>query len=129
MFGDEKSSSCALVLALSLITFSDVGAQNEDEARGPVENGRSAYLRVGCDACHGTVGHGGAAAPLAPNVLPMQAFESWVRNGTPGWTNVRGMPAFSESLITDEDLANIREYLISLPLPPPVEDIPLLELD
>jgi mono/diheme cytochrome c family protein len=83
-------------------------------------------LRVGCQACHGTVGHGGAARRLTPNTLPLPAFTNWVRNGTPGWTFATGMPAFPAGVISDADLADIRAYLASLPVPPPVADIPLL---
>jgi ubiquinol-cytochrome c reductase cytochrome c subunit len=91
-----------------------------------VANGESVYLRVGCQACHGTVGHGGAARRLAPNTLPLAPFTAWVRNGTPGWTFATGMPAFPSSVISDADLADIRTYLASLPAPPPVAEIPLL---
>lgn len=83
-------------------------------------------MRAGCYTCHGTVGHGGAATPLAPNVLPLEAFEIWVRNGSQGWSITRGMPAFSMSVVTDEELADVRAFLASLPSPRAVEDIPLL---
>jgi mono/diheme cytochrome c family protein len=36
------------------------------------------------------------------------------------------MPAFPASVIGDEDLADMRAYLASLPAPPPAADIPLL---
>ena len=67
--------------------------------RAAVANGESVYLRVGCQACHGTVGHGGAAPRLAPNTLPLPGFTTWVRNGTPGWTIATGMPAFPATVI------------------------------
>ena len=84
-------------------------------------------MRVGCFTCHGTVGHGGAGARLAPNPLPLEALRTWVRNGTPGWTIARGMPAFSASVVSDDELADIRAFLASLPAPPKVEDVPLLK--
>ncbi len=84
-------------------------------------------MRVGCYACHGTVGHGGAGARLAPNTLPLPAFQTWVRNGTPGWTATSGMPAFPATVITDQELADVRAFLASLPAPPAVQDIPLLK--
>jgi mono/diheme cytochrome c family protein len=89
-------------------------------------NGKAVYIRVGCHACHGTVGHGGAGARLAPNTLPLPAFETWVRNGSPNWDVSRGMPAFSPTVVSDDDLADIRAFLASLPAPRTVEDIPLL---
>ncbi len=89
-------------------------------------SGESAYFRAGCQACHGTVGHGGAAPRLAPNTLPLPGFTTWVRNGTPGWTFATGMPAFPASVVSDVELAAIRAYLASLPPPAPVSEIPLL---
>ena len=83
-------------------------------------------MRVGCFTCHGTVGHGGAAPRLAPNTLPLAGFETWVRNGTPGWSIMRRMPAFPAAVLGDADLADVRAYLASLPAPPAADDIALL---
>jgi len=96
-------------------------------ARRPAAtHGREVYLRIGCHACHGTVGQGGAGAVLAPNTIPLAAFQTWVRNGTPGWSVASGMPAFPPRVLSDDDLADIREYLATLPAPKPVKDLPLL---
>jgi mono/diheme cytochrome c family protein len=114
------AASALLSLALS------AAAQSARTDRAAVANGEKVYLRLGCHACHGSVGHGGAAARLAPNTLPLPGFATWVRNGTPGWSFASGMPAFSASVVSDADLADIRAYLASLPAPPPVADIPLL---
>jgi mono/diheme cytochrome c family protein len=101
-------------------------AQSARSDRAAVANGESVYLRIGCQACHGTVGHGGAAKRLAPDPLPLAAFTTWVRNGTPGWSFLAGMPAFSADVISDEELADIQAYLASQPQPRPLADIPLL---
>jgi mono/diheme cytochrome c family protein len=114
------AASALLSIALGAV------AQSSRTERLGVANGESVYLEVGCQACHGTVGHGGAARRLAPNTLPLPAFTTWVRNGTPGWTFASGMPAFPANVISDADLADVRAYLASLPPPPPVADIPLL---
>lgn len=116
-----------LLAATALLCFAaTAAAQPARTERAAIANGESTYLRIGCQACHGTVGHGGAAPRLAPNTLPLPGFTTWVRNGTPGWTVASGMPAFSASIISDTDLADIRAYLASLPPPTPVADIPLL---
>ena len=116
-----------LLAASALLCFaSSAAAQSARTDRAAIANGESVYLRVGCQACHGTVGHGGAAPRLAPNTLPLPGFTTWVRNGTPGWSFATGMPAFPPSVISDADLADIRAYLASLPPPPPVAEIPLL---
>jgi mono/diheme cytochrome c family protein len=101
-------------------------AQSPRSERASIANGEATYLRIGCQACHGTVGHGGAARRLAPNTLPLPAFAAWVRNGTPGWSFATGMPAFPPGVVSDMELADIRTYLASLPAPRPVADIPLL---
>ena len=116
-----------LLAASAVLCFASIAAaQSARTDRAAVADGESAYLRVGCFTCHGTVGHGGAAPRLAPNTLPLPGFTTWVRNGTPGWTVASGMPAFSASVLSDADLADIRSYLASLAPPRPVADIPLL---
>jgi mono/diheme cytochrome c family protein len=116
-----------LLVACALLSCAiGAPAQSTRPDRAAVANGESAYLRVGCQACHGTVGHGGAARRLAPDTLPLPAFTAWVRNGTPGWSFASGMPAFSAAVLSDAELADVRAYLASLPPPPAVADIPLL---
>jgi mono/diheme cytochrome c family protein len=114
-------------VALALLCYAaGAFAQSARPDRAAIANGESVYLRIGCQACHGTVGHGGAAKRLAPDTLPMAAFATWVRNGTPGWSFLAGMPAFSTDVISDEELADIQAYLASQPQPPPLAEIPLL---
>jgi mono/diheme cytochrome c family protein len=100
--------------------------QSQKATRAAVAAGKDAYMRLFCYSCHGTVGQGGAGPPLAPNTLPLAALEQWIRNGTPGWSVARGMPAFSPSVLPEESLADIRSYLTSVPAPPAVKDIPIL---
>lgn len=118
-------SKLRLVFALLCCT-SAVSAQSARPDRAAIANGESVYLRIGCQACHGTVGHGGAAKRLAPDTLPMAAFTTWVRNGSPGWSFLAGMPAFSAEVISDAELANVQAYLASQPQPRPLAEIPLL---
>jgi mono/diheme cytochrome c family protein len=115
-----------LLAAALLCSAVGITAQPARTDRAAIANGESAYLRVGCHSCHGTVGHGGAAPRLAPNTLPLEAFTTWVRNGTPGWSFLSGMPAYPAAVLSDEELADVRAYLASLPPPPAVAEIPLL---
>lgn len=116
-----------LLIATALLCGTSFAvAQSARTDRAAAANGETVYLRIGCQACHGTVGHGGAAPRLAPNTLPLPGFTTWVRNGTPGWTIASGMPAFPATVISDQELADIRTYLASLAPPPAVADIPLL---
>ena len=117
---------CTVAMVLGVLQGTPSVAQSANtEAPNPA-TGKVVYLRAGCDACHGTVGHGGAGARLAPNPLPLTTFQNWVRKGTPGWSVRGGMPAFPPALLSDKELADIRAYLASLPAPPAAKDIPLL---
>jgi mono/diheme cytochrome c family protein len=88
-------------------------------------NGKRAYLAVGCFACHGRAGQGGAynypAPPLAQTRLSEDAFKIIVRNGP------NEMPAYTESVLPDHDLADIYAFVRSLPGPRPAKEIPLLD--
>jgi mono/diheme cytochrome c family protein len=114
-----------LATALLCSTFGAL-AQSSRSDRAAIANGESVYLTLGCQACHGTVGHGGAAKRLAPDTIPLAAFTTWVRNGSPGWSFLTGMPAFSAEVISDDELADIQAYLASQPQPPPLAEVPLL---
>jgi ubiquinol-cytochrome c reductase cytochrome c subunit len=115
-----------LAAALLCCAVQGMSQTQRNASRAAVANGREVYMRIGCFTCHGTVGHGGAGARLAPGTLPWEAFQFWVRNGTPGWSFMRGMPAYSSTVVSDEQLADVHAYLASLPAPPAVADIPLL---
>jgi mono/diheme cytochrome c family protein len=112
--------------ALVCCVFQGALAQSAKANAPSAANGKVVFMRAGCYACHGTVGHGGAGARLAPNTLPIAAFQLWVRNGTPGWSVGSGMPAFPAKIVTDQEIEDVRAYLADLPAPKAVKDIPLL---
>jgi ubiquinol-cytochrome c reductase cytochrome c subunit len=86
-----------------------------------VENGKHVFMRVGCWQCHGTMGQGAVTGPrLAPDPLPFDALSSFVR-----MTN-RAMPAYSEQVLSNSDLADIYAYLQSIPKGPDPKNIPLI---
>jgi mono/diheme cytochrome c family protein len=97
----------------------------QSEAAGDAANGKRAYLAVGCFACHGRVGQGGAynypAPPLAQTRLSEEAFKTIVRNGP------NEMPAYTAPVLSDRDLTDIYAFLRSLPGPRPAKEIPLLD--
>jgi mono/diheme cytochrome c family protein len=88
------------------------------------EHGKAVFIQNGCWQCHGTMGQGSIATSggkrLAPDPLPWDTFSAFVRS-----TN-RSMPPFSETILSDGDLADIYAYLQSIPKPPAVNSIPLL---
>ena len=77
--------------------------------------------KYGCYQCHGTVGQGGQTGPkLAPNPIPFETLSTFVR------TSSGPMPPFRESVLPNNDLADIYAYLQSIPTGPSYKDIPLL---
>ena len=88
------------------------------------ENGKKAFVANGCWQCHGFEGQGSVATSngmvIAHTQLPFDAFESFVRS-----TN-RAMPPYREAILSKADLADIYAYLQSVPKPPAVASIPLL---
>jgi mono/diheme cytochrome c family protein len=90
-------------------------------AAASAERGHDMYLKNGCWQCHGTQGQGGVAGPrLAPDPIPFETLSAFVR------TTNRQMPPFSDHILPDADLADIYAYLQSVPKPPDVKSIPLL---
>lgn len=90
-------------------------------AMGNVENGKVLHVKYGCYTCHGYVGQGGPGVRLAPGTIALPAFTRYVRRPT------GVMPPFTEKVITDQELADIRAYLEALPDPPDLATIPLLQ--
>jgi mono/diheme cytochrome c family protein len=91
------------------------------EATGNAENGKRLFMKVGCYECHGTVGQGGAAgARIGPPPLNAQGLIRYVRRPA------GQMPAFTEKVMSDQDLTDVWAYLKTIPAPKAVKDIPLL---
>jgi len=88
---------------------------------GNVENGKKLFTANTCYYCHGTVGQGGVAgARVAQVARNAQGFIRYVRRPT------GAMPAYTEKVISDQQLTDIYAYLRSLPPAKAVKDIPLL---
>jgi len=86
------------------------------------ENGKRLFVRDGCYQCHGYAGQGSiAGARLAPPVLNAQGMAKYIRRPA------GAMPAFTDKVVSDQDVADIYAYLKTIPAPKPVKDIPLLQ--
>jgi mono/diheme cytochrome c family protein len=91
-------------------------------AQGNAENGKRLFVRDGCYQCHGYAGQGTiAGARLAPPVLNAQGMTRYIRRP------VGAMPAFTDKVVTDQEVIDIYAYLKTIPAPKPVKDIPLLD--
>jgi mono/diheme cytochrome c family protein len=85
------------------------------------ENGKRIFVRDGCYECHGYAGQGTiAGARLAPPVLNAQGMIRYVRKPA------GAMPAFTDKVLSDQEVNDIYAYLKTIPAPRPVKDIPLL---
>jgi ubiquinol-cytochrome c reductase cytochrome c subunit len=86
------------------------------------ENGKRVFVRDGCYECHGYAGQGTiAGARLAPPVLNAQVMIRYVRRPA------GAMPAFTDKVLSDQEVNDIYAYLKTVPAPKPVKDIPLLD--
>lgn len=86
-----------------------------------VENGKRIFVRDGCYECHGYAGQGTiAGARLAPPVLNAQGMIRYIRKPA------GAMPAFTDKVLSDQEVNDIYAYLKTMPAPKPVKDIPLL---
>jgi mono/diheme cytochrome c family protein len=89
---------------------------------GNAANGKILFTRIGCFQCHGYAGQGGrAGARIVPTPLKMQDLIRYVRR-PPG-----EMPAYTEKVVSDQELTDIYAYIKSFPPPKAVKDIPLLK--
>jgi mono/diheme cytochrome c family protein len=113
--------------ALAVVTLSAgafVIALAQDVPRGDAANGRRIYLAVGCFTCHGRSGQGGAytgpAPILARTALPFEGFKALIRDPS------SNMPAYSDVVLSDQDIADVYAFLESLPGPRSPKDISIL---
>ena len=99
-------------------------ARAQDAPPGDAANGKRIYLADGCFTCHGRSGQGGAyngpAPILAHTQLPFDGFKGQVRNP------VNDMPAYSDAVLSDQNIADIYAFVTSLPGARSAKDITIL---
>jgi mono/diheme cytochrome c family protein len=123
MYSVKQIARFALATAV-LAVCAPMAAQAQDAPPGDAANGKRLYLTDGCFTCHGRSGQGGAyngpAPILAKTALPFDGFKGQIRNP------VNDMPAFSDALLSDKDIADIYSFVQSLPARRPAKDIAIL---
>jgi ubiquinol-cytochrome c reductase cytochrome c subunit len=88
---------------------------------GNAVNGKKTFATDGCYECHGYEGQGGSAgARLAPRPIAFAAFVNYVRHPT------NQMPPYTAKVVSDQELADIYAFLLSIPAPPAAKSIPQL---
>lgn len=120
-------ATLALVLILSAtrvrVQAAPQGPKHTEAPTGNAENGKRLYTKYGCYECHGRAGQGSTATGprLGPDPAPLQVLIMYVRNPT------GEMPPYTKKVVSDQELADIHAFLVSLPHPPDVKTIPLLK--
>jgi len=107
---------------LLLLIATPVIAAPQTAPSGNAEKGKQLFMKQNCYYCHGTSGQGGRdGARIAQTALNVQGLIRYVRKPT------GAMPAFTEKILSDQELTDIYAYLKSLPAAKATKDIPLLE--
>lgn len=105
------------LLIAAAILCAPAPALAADAARG-----RQVFEAVGCYQCHGFQGQGANTGPkLAPEPMPAEALATFIRG-----SRETAMPPYSAELVSDQDVADIHAYLMTVKKPPSAKDIPLL---
>jgi mono/diheme cytochrome c family protein len=114
-------------LLLALILCCLLAAGQSSAKAGDAVKGKKLYIADGCYQCHGLQGQGGSSAPigsygprLAPPKLPVEAIRAYVRHPS------GGMPPYTSKVLSDSQIDDIYAFLKTIPAPPPLKDIPLL---
>ena len=117
--------SAALFAAVLCSGGNGGAARAQDAPSGDAAEGKRLYLAVGCFACHGRSGQGGAmngpAPILAKTAMPFEGFKGQLREP------VSDMPAYSETVMSDKQIADIYAFLQTLPGPRPTKDMAIFK--
>ena len=116
------AAAIALAWPVASVHAQEAAAKAAAAPAGNADNGKKLFRADGCYQCHGYVGQGGTGTGprIAPNPLPYAALSAYIR------APKGQMPPYTAKLLKDADLADIYAYLKSIPEPPKVKDIPLL---
>jgi mono/diheme cytochrome c family protein len=116
-----RSVAFAAVLFASSIAAPAAQAPAAAAPAGNAATGKALYTKHTCFFCHGTAGQGGiAGARLAVVARNTQSFIRYVRRPS------GQMPAFTETILSDQALADILAYVKALPAAKTPAEIPLL---
>jgi mono/diheme cytochrome c family protein len=112
----------AATLAVAFAAGTAAFAQGQPS--GDAARGKQLYSANGCAYCHGTVGQGGGGRTgglrLAQMGIAYPAFVNQLRQP------VNEMPPYVEAALPEKDVADIYAFVSSLPPPPDLKSIPIL---
>jgi len=118
----NRTITSAMLLATVLAAAPAMAQPSSGAAAvGNADNGKRLYTADGCYECHGRQAQGGAAGPrLGPPRIPFEALKVYVRHPA------GAMPPYTAKVISDAELGDIYAFLKTVPAPPTVKTIPLL---
>lgn len=122
-FGPEKASDSDLADVYAFLQTLKSPAKPETATAANPGNGQRLFVKDGCYECHGYLGQGSTSTGgtrLGPPKIPLSAFVSYVREPS------GQMPPYIAKVISNEDLAEIYNFLKSVPPPPPLKSIAIL---
>jgi len=97
----------------------------QDAPPGDAVEGRRLYLATGCFTCHGRSGQGGAmngpAPIIAKTAMPFDGFKGQLRQP------INDMPAYSEMVMSDRQIADIYAFLQTLSGPLSIKDMAIFK--
>jgi mono/diheme cytochrome c family protein len=92
-----------------------------EQPEGRAEAGAELFASYGCYSCHANEAQGVMHGPrLGPNPISRARFSWYLRHPS------ANMPPYSETVLSEQELADIYAFVASRPEPPPLESIPLL---
>jgi mono/diheme cytochrome c family protein len=117
----HRPLAAATVLMTVVLAMPVTAQQSSGAPVGNAETGKRLFVADGCYECHGREAQGGAAGPrLGPPRIPFEALKIYVRHPT------GAMPPYTAKVISDAQLNDIYAFLKTIPTPPAVKTIPLL---
>jgi mono/diheme cytochrome c family protein len=122
-FGSDRATDSDLADVYAFLETLKPAANEETTAAVNPSNGQRLFVKYGCYECHGYLGQGSTSTGgtrLGPPQIPLSAFVSYVREPT------GQMPPYTAKVISNEDLSEIYNFLKSVPPPPPLKSISIL---
>lgn len=122
-FGSDRATDSDLTDVYAFLQTLKPAAKQETTAAVNPSNGQRLFVKYGCYECHGYLGQGSTSTGgtrLGPPQIPLSAFVSYVREPT------GQMPPYTAKVVSNEDLSEIYNFLKSVPPPPPLKSITIL---
>jgi mono/diheme cytochrome c family protein len=108
--GITALTAAAAILSVLALSF-DAPAQNPGDA----QNGKKVFEKLGCSACHGTLGEGKPAAGKESGIPKIAATHLSLAEFVHSVRKPKGaMPAFEANQVSDTELADVYSFLQSV---------------